>query len=80
MWQQQHMETSSSPVSESCPATRFPLGSGGIPSGDIRRNSAGLNSPPPNQIRDPNAWGRFLPDVTLSDGLHKNFELIVQPQ
>jgi hypothetical protein len=63
LWQEQNLQPPPA-ISETASA-RHPSGPG----------SHLLPSVPPNQQRDANAWSRVLPDVTLKNKIHKNFDL-----
>lgn len=85
LWQQKHIEPSNSTdsigalqTSSAEGAPRFPLGPSTAAARDTRSSFGAPFNIPPNQIRDPNAWSRVLPDVTVIDGIHKNFEIILE--
>lgn len=80
LWQQQHMSASSDTSMAGQThgvQSRFPL-TASPPSGEATRKFPAYSAPPPNQVRDPNAWSRILPDVTDAHGVHKHFEMDLQ--
>lgn len=90
LWQQQNMTPSPVATDDSASVrsvhgdkSRFPMGAGSPSAmGAGGRKGVGavapsVPAPPPNQVRDPNAWSRILPDVTESEKVHKNFELTI---
>ena len=89
LWQQQNMTSSPTIPMEDSPGarsvhgdkSRFPMGARSPSTVGSKKGVGSVApsqpAPPPNQVRDPNAWSRILPDVTEAEKVHKHFELTI---